>query len=523
MNPKFLINIFVLALFACGGGGSGSGNQSSPSYPSEVLDTLEASILYSPATQCVLTEVSSGLTNFSSSSSFCSQPLSSSMKEILAASMNNPIVFGVGPEQFDSSQFYFTSDLSSSIKTQLETALQDAASIFGYFDLYYFGIGSDLSAFNSTVKQNFCNAFGYSSCGSDGTLQYLINIANGTTPNDGGANTIGFNPNSSLNPPKKAYSIYQGLNNADVIETIAIHEYYHIFQHATTVGMSTENGIRKMPAWYSEGTAQYVAEWLAREKGYAETAVNFATKMGQLWDEALNAYGNGTSLKDGENYPINNSLSVWAVAFMIEKASQGGETSGVQEILINIPNQVNEKGWYKSFQDNTGISLETFYTQFNSALSANDKSSRVNNLVTTNFAETITAKYNYSVLQFTGAETTPNSGGNPSSATKTIYYYDNDVSSNTTPSYQGGNWPYVLTSKMLNVPKATGVTANIAINGSGSGYYLMVDSKTNASTFYLPTYQYENDTSSSKTGATINLWKAIKPDGVKIDRAKIAP
>ena len=399
------------------------------------------------------------------------------------------------------------------IRDRLRTAIDDAAAIFGYFDLYFFGIGSDLTAFNSSVKQNFCDAFGYATCGSDGTLQYLINIANGTTPNDAGANTIGFNPNDSKTPPKKAYSIYQGLNNADALETIAIHEYYHIYQHATTIGMSNESNIRKMPPWYSEGTAQYVAEWLAREKGYAESTDNFATKMGQLWDEAIVAYGNGTRVKDGEQYPINNSLSVWAVAFMIEKATaRSGITNGAQEILITIPNQVNEKGWYKAFQDNTGITLEAFYTQFNSALSANDKSTRVSNLVTSNFASTVMGKYNYSVLQLTGADTSVNSGGTPSAAARTTYFYDNDTS--TIPSYQGGYsgaWPYVVTSK--NITKATEISASITKNVNGN--YVLVANK--------PIYQYASDTASSKSGATINLWKAIKSDGTGVDGTKIAP
>lgn len=502
MNPKYFINIFVLTLFACGGGGTGNPDPSSGS-----TSSANATILYSPATQCTLTSISSSLTNFPNSSNACNQPLSTTMKTILAANMNNPI------STFTDSQFYYTSDLSSSIQTQLRTAIDDAAAIFGHFDLYFFGIGSDLNAFNSSVKQNFCDAFGYATCGSDGTLQYLINIANGTTPNDAGANTIGFNPNDSKTPPKKAYSIYQGLNNADALETIAIHEYYHIYQHATTIGMSNESNIRKMPPWYSEGTAQYVAEWLAREKGYAESTDNFATKMGQLWDEAIVAYGNGTRVKDGEQYPINNPLSVWAVAFMIEKATaRSGITNGVQEILITIPNQVNEKGWYKAFQDNTGITLETFYTQFNSALSANDKSTRVSNLVTSNFASTVTGKYNYSVLQLTGADTSVNSGGTPSAAARTLYFYDNDTS--TIPSYQGGYsgaWPYVVTSK--NITKATEISASITKNVNGN--YVLVANK--------PVYQYASDTTSSKSGATINLWKAIKSDGTGVDGAKIAP
>ena len=60
--------------------------------------------------------------------------------------------------------------------------------------------------------------------------------------------------------------------------------------------------------------------------------------------------------------------------------------------------------------------------------------------MTSNFASTVTGKYNYSVLQLTGADTSVNSGGTPSAAARTLYFYDNDVvdiARNIQPSARG--------------------------------------------------------------------------------------
>ena len=126
MKIKNLTYLFILTLFACGGGGTGTPE----GFPSGSATSANATILYSPATQCTLTSISSSLTNFPDSSNACNQPLSTTMKTILAANMNNPV------SAFTDSQFYYTSDLSSSIQTQLRTAIDDAAAIFGHFDLY---------------------------------------------------------------------------------------------------------------------------------------------------------------------------------------------------------------------------------------------------------------------------------------------------------------------------------------------------------------------------------------------------
>jgi hypothetical protein len=453
------------------------------------------------------------LSNFANSSTSCNQALTTVEKEILALSLNNPI------SGFTESQLLYASDISDSFKTQARTALNDAAAVFGFYDLNYFGIGSSVSAYESDIKSQFCAVLGLATCTNAGTMAYLYDIANGGSPEDAGANVPGFTTDAYSNPPKKTFSIYQGLNTDANIETTAIHEYVHIFHHALTLGLSNNDNIKKMPVWFIEGTAQYTAEWLAREKGYGFNSDSFSSHMDAVWVRARDLYvaSSNNRLIRGERYGNGyyiDSIAQWGIAYMIEKsATRSGVASAAvaaRDVIVTLPSQVQEKGWAQAFQDNVGMSLADFYTAFDAALSANAKSTRVAALVTANVATTIAPKYNYSVLQLTGATAGSTSGGSAESTINTVYYYDSD--SNSTASYSGSSWPYIKTTDS-SVTKATGVTATVSVS---SGAVLI-----NNGSALRPIYQYGSDTALSKSGATSSGWNAVKPDGTPVSRTLI--
>ena len=81
MKIKNFTYLFILTLFACGGGGGGASETPAASQ-SGSASSANATILYSPATQCTLTSISSSLTNFPDSSNACNQPLSLSLIHI---------------------------------------------------------------------------------------------------------------------------------------------------------------------------------------------------------------------------------------------------------------------------------------------------------------------------------------------------------------------------------------------------------------------------------------------------------
>jgi hypothetical protein len=184
-----------LILISCGGGG---GSSAAASDSSSSSSSTSLSILYDPPTGCTLSGTET-LSNFANSSTSCNQALTTVEKEILALSLNNPI------SGFTESQLLYASDISDSFKTQARTALNDAAAVFGFYDLNYFGIGSSVSAYESDIKSQFCAVLGLATCTNAGTMAYLYDIANGGSPEDAGANVPGFTTDAYSNPPKKNF------------------------------------------------------------------------------------------------------------------------------------------------------------------------------------------------------------------------------------------------------------------------------------------------------------------------------
>ncbi len=484
---NIFLYILVFLFFACGGGGGGGNNTSGSSSISENQNSnSESSSSASPASSS-----SAQITILFNPSSATNEE-----KTFIKSGLNIP------GSQFNDSRLIFMSDIQASEVNKAKAALEASANIFGHYDIYFFGLGADLNLYNSEIRATACSVFNYSDCES-GTMQYLKGIVSSSNGN-AGANINGIDSGTP------SLLIYQGTNGGSNISQITvIHEYVHIFQHASMLGMGS--GLeRKSPVWFTEGMAQYVAEWLGREKGFSSDS--FSTLMGNEWDEA---YSNRTFhvLKDQIDYISGSNpkgfdgnkygQSLWAIAYMIELASQRiGVTNGVQVILNDLVSQIREKGWENAFSDNVGINIESFYNQFNALVEANDKATRISNLITANVASILVPTHNYSILQLSGASTETNSGGAPSSSSKTIYYYSSDNSE--TPSYTGTTWPYV---RAEGISKPSDISAETQIL---NGYVLV---KAESSNNYRPVYQYASDNSLTSSGNLINGWSSIDVKG----------
>ena len=504
MNPKYLISIFVVTFFACGGGGGGGSY--SPASSSSSL-----SILYDPPTFCAITETG-GVTDFATSSDNCGQTLTSFYTELMNLGISTTTNF----EQ----NSFFTDNLSNQIsldssvreieQIKVPQALNHAAELMGVFDIYFFGVGDSVSAYESDIKPKWCTAFGDSVCDdSSGTLKHVRDLVNST---DALANTVGFYADQS-GAPKKAFSIAQGLNDRSALYRILYHEYVHIWQHAVTFGMSTPENVRRMPAWYSEGVAEYVAEIYCAEREHFGCRQVYDITMSVKWTSANTYYNDNAANRLTASLASlqNSAMAQWAVAYMIEKAEANGKSNGEQSAIIDLTLEVVEKGWAKAFEDNIGMTQEQFYTDFHNAIAENDQAARVAALKNKNFSTRVSFSFNFSVLQLTGASTSSSSygGGTPSAGKRTIYFYDNDTS--TIPSYQGSAWPYVVSTGEIS--KAAGVTATVDKNVNGN--YVLINNK--------PVYQYVSDNDSSKLGAKVNDWKAIGTDGTAIPRERVGP
>tara|TARA_B100000212_G_scaffold85352_1_gene62121 strand:+ start:189 stop:4841 length:4653 start_codon:yes stop_codon:yes gene_type:complete len=481
---KLLIQLLILSiLVSCGGGSTGditvngginvlndsnnnniNNDNSQEASPSE----LALSILYNP-TDAAIRE-----------------------KSFIRAKKNLP---GLG---FDSGKIQFTSDIALSEQTKAQQALSAAASVFGYLDIYYYGLGSNAVPYES-LKASACAVFSYSNCNGNNMTFLNDVVSNGTSAS--GSFLIGLDTEA-----QPAHLIYQGATpSIDQIKTI--HEYVRVYQNAVSLGMPG------VPAWFKEGIAQYIAQWLGRERAFV--AGTFSSHMDTMWDQANNNIS-FYSLEDQIVYKdLNNPLgfdqekygqALWAVGYMIDLANQRpGIINGSQAILSDLITQIRSKTWTVAFTDNVGMSPTAFYSSFASLLSANDKSSRLASLVTSNISSTVVPQYNYSNLQLRGASANSNNGGNPTTSKRSAYFFNSDTGE--VPSYQGTQWPYIKAESSSTVSKEEGISAEIEIKNTN---YVTINSSGSEA---RPIYQYVSDSESSVLGGLISGWLSINLDG----------
>ena len=200
-------------------------------------------------------------------------------------------------------------------------------------------------------------------------------------------------------------------------------------------GISDENNIRRSPSWFTESSAQYFADWLGRVNSMAFSEDTFKVDMSKKYDEAVILVGSNPLGDNG----YQAAVGLWAIAYMIELAEERldlAEGLGPQAILITMTNQMVEKGWRKAFLDNVEISVETFYSQFNDSLTTLNKAARIAKFNDDAIETIIKTKYNYSILQYAGADTTSKNTAIPSVERRTVYYYTRD--STELPSWNYG-------------------------------------------------------------------------------------
>ena len=102
-------------------------------------------------------------------------------------------------------------------------------------------------------------------------------------------------------------------------------------------------------------------------------------------------------------------------------------------------------------------------------------------------------------LQVTGSTAGSTSGGTATSEKRTVYYFAPDTTSS--PTYTGGDWPYVLVQGQLS--SGAGVTATLTKNSSGM---LLVNGR--------PAYQYVGDSGSTTASGVSGTWPAMRADGI---------
>jgi len=439
---------------------------------------------------------------------------STKQKTIIHSGLNNP------KNSFDLSKQYFMSDVSAVRREGAKTALNDIANILGFFDITLYGAGQSLAILENEFLSKLCAITGRS--GSDCNISNFYHEQQILTKGGGYASLTGWEDSDSMSPSAFVFvSVFDDYR----YQSLLMHEYFHIYQGHSMIGMNLGTSDNpKAPTWFIEGSASYVGEWLSREKGYQSNYpydhYGWSVYMDDGWGDAVRQTAQGHDIKNWTSYKSASNpngydaskgeLAQWGIGYAIELAGKrSGISNGAQAVLIDLINDIDEKGWQDAFLEYVGISEGTFYTQYASLLIENDKSTRLANLITYLVDEILKAKHNYSVIQISGSRNVATGGGQATNAKRTVYFYTSDITE--TPSWTGSNWPYVQSDENAQITKDSAITAEISINTSGQ---VLIKNKAG---YTRPIYQYTSDSDGSKSGSVSTNWSAIRFDGTAIN------
>jgi len=136
------------------------------------------------------------------------------------------------------------------------------------------------------------------------------------------------------------------------------HEYYHVLQFHLSQGQSTSN---TMAHWLKEGSAEYVARQLAEAHGYPM----FNAFKQQARSDARASTLHLTDLEDSESYAnyqdLYGGLGFTAVDTLVQQ-------SGGSALFKFWSNLSKSSDWRSAFQSTFGVSVDTFYKNYEASL-----------------------------------------------------------------------------------------------------------------------------------------------------------
>ena len=498
--PRIILFALIFLLVNCGGGGGGEA-----SYPaaSEIPSPLTTS---SPASGTALKV----------STLYDPEPKNNRAKYLIDIGTNRP-------KPSMTNVFYKGVDVPQSTIEGIESTLQSIADYLGHYDIKYFAYGDTYEG-SEAVALEYCNLWKdqYDVSEGRGCSRFTDKLADGFGSGNANAASPGFSVTENYwvnndvwqNPPNTIEHYVASYNRfIDIYTKIVMHEYVHIHQLRPQINATiSDDGdeIRAMPGWFIEGGAELFAIMANNEINaldniddeYARNLTDLKKNKYNLAtiSERLKAFGRSQSYEFSDY-----ALGVYAVGYMVS-------ISSIQKVYMELINDVYAKGWDQAFFDNIGLTVDSFYQGFEAHMAQSDADILSAIPKPENLKSEITPMYPIPRLQIEGAELIANSGGQPSSQKRTVYYFQDD--SSLIPSYQGLEWPYIRAFNSSSIKKDSNITADISV--SGSGYVTRAD---------LPLYQYSLDTLSSSAfgeGVT-DKWYTVLPNGLSSDRLGFVP
>ena len=421
------------------------------------------------------------------------------------------------PKKIMSNTYYVADDVSSDTVTAIESALQSIADYLGHYDIKYFAYGGTFSG-SESVALEYCKLWQdkYDISEQRGCTRFTDSLkeglgsgnANAASPGFSGTEDYWVNTEVWKNPPNTISSYAENFNkDINGYLKVVMHEYVHIHQFRPQINAVRSidfDALRAMPGWFTEGGAELFAimanneinslDNLDMEYGKNLTRVRENKYKLSTITERLKLFGRA------QNYEFADyALGVFAVGYMVSLSS-------LQNVYMDLINDVYTKGWDQSFLDNIGLSVDSFYQKFENHMNQSNIILLAALPRPKNLKSDVTPTYPIPRLQIQGAEIVANSGGQPSSQKRTIYYFKDD--SSLIPSYQGLEWPYIRAFAAADIIKDSSITADIAI--SGSGYVTSSD---------LPLYQsiLDDEIRSAFGEGVSNKWHTVLPNGESSD------
>tara|TARA_B100000405_G_C16706201_1_gene417907 strand:- start:1200 stop:2042 length:843 start_codon:yes stop_codon:yes gene_type:complete len=259
-----------------------------------------------------------------------------------------------------------TSDLSSDSLEIVKKGIQAAEEYLGsYGPMRVYIIGSDTSATDEAIEDYCSWAYDRADllerCPNDqGVGIYEMAYY-------GGSNAFAQH-SRRRSSPTQSFVIGNPGNMGDYGAKISAHEYVHIFQNAHNLYAEADVFGLESPIWMEEGAAEFLALYLADQKGWISFEQEMAYALEQTQDlrdlvpdltiqdlaDSRERVGSYCGLCFGV---MQYATGQWATAWLVNQSS-------LDDFFFTFYPNVYELGVDGAFEKAFGLTMEEFYVEF---------------------------------------------------------------------------------------------------------------------------------------------------------------
>ena len=262
--------------------------------------------------------------------------------------------------------YFLTSDLSSDSLEIVKKGIQAAEEYLGsYGPMRVYIIGSDTSATDEAIEDYCSWAYDRADllerCPNDqGVGIYEMAYY-------GGSNAFAQH-SRQRSSPNQSFVIGNPGNMGDYGSKISAHEYVHIFQNAHNLYAEADVFGLESPIWMEEGAAEFLALYLADQKGWISFEQEMAYALQETQDlrdlvpdltirdlaDSRDRVGSYCGLCFGV---MQYATGQWATAWLVNQSS-------LDDFFFTFYPNVYELGVDGAFEKAFGLTMEEFYVEF---------------------------------------------------------------------------------------------------------------------------------------------------------------